>query len=174
MIYTPGTVGVCHSPGLLGKLIRAGEWLDPTHHRAVWHQEHPEAAHEPWYWNHAFVIVGADGSTIEAGSKGIVRNNVTSHANQIILKDPFGNQPRPDAHYKAVVQYAVAHLGVPYSVLDDVCLGVDCLTGWKLHDPRPGVFICSEFAAKCLEAGGWTSPREPVLMKPADLVWALS
>lgn len=174
MIYTPGTIGVCHSPGLLGKLIRTGEWLDPTHHRAVWHQQHPDAAHEPWYWNHAFVVISSEGDTIEAGSQGIVRNNVTSHANQIILKDPFNASATITIHHAQVIAYAVKHIGVPYSVLDDVCLGIDCLTGWKWHDPRPGVFICSEFAAKCLEAGGWTSPREPVLMKPADLVWALS
>lgn len=161
--YIPGTVGVCHSTGTLSELIRTGEFLARRHRRwPAWKPSKP-----PWYWNHGFVIVSETGDTIEAEAAGVVKSHVDSHGDRLLLPLPRG------VNGAAVVAFATAALGDPYSIPDDVFLGIDCLTGWRLHDPRTGVYVCSELAAAALIAGGWESPKLPVLTMPADLVWEL-
>lgn len=150
--YLPGTIGVSHSPGVLGRLIRTGEWL------------HGDGRHAS-RWNHAYVIVNENGDTIEAGSKGVVNNNVTEHPDRLIIGSP------PGVDRAKVVEYAYSHLGVEYGYGTDVLLGFDCITRLKLHLHTDSL-ICSQLAALCLEFGGWALPEEASLIMPSTLVLA--
>lgn len=162
MTYLPGSIGVSRSPGILGKLIRTGEHLHGDGRKKVdIDGRQVDASH----WNHAFVIVGPDGGTIEAGAQGVVRNNVKNHPDHLVLGAPQGSIAT------AVIGAAVAHLGAEYAYVDDVMLGIDCVTHWKLHEKSDSL-ICSQLAAMCLAAGGWQSPMDPALVMPSTLVLA--
>lgn len=147
-----GDIGVSHSPGFIGHLIRTGERMTNSRQWAK--------------WNHAFVVMDDRGNTIEAGGKGVVRNNVSSHPEHLILHHPAG------VDRNKIVACAIKNLGVEYGYFDDVLLGFDCLTHLKLHQHGDSL-ICSELATICLIAGGWKSPKSASAMLPSDLAMAL-
>lgn len=154
-VYQPGDIGLCKGTGLLDRLIEVGERI------------HGDG---PWsVYSHAFVIVSADGGTVEAQGAGVIRSTVASHGTAVTV---FACPPGVDR--ATVVGFAEAQLGDSYGYLDDALLGVDCLLRTQLHEHTGRAWICSELAAAALEAGGWVSPLPPALTMPADLARLLA
>jgi hypothetical protein len=149
-----GDIGLCHGTGLLDRTIEFGEKL--------------RGAGSYSQWSHAFVVVSNGGDTIEARSRGVVRSTVGSHGKALRIFDCPAGVDRD-----AVVAKAVESLGIEYGYLQDVLLGIDCLTHWKLH-VRGDALFCSELAAICLQAGGWKCPMPPSLVMPSTLGRLLS
>lgn len=149
----PGDIGVCHGTGIVDRVIEFGERLHGAGRDAK--------------WSHAFVVVSAQGDTIEAQAFGVVRSTVASHGPDVRIFDCPAGVDR-----QKVVATANKMLGVEYGYWDDLLLGIDCLTHWTLHERGDSV-ICSELAAMCLVAGGWKSPLPPALTMPSDIAAAL-
>jgi len=144
---TPGDIFVCHSPGWGGRLIGLGERLRRL----------------DGHFTHAGVLVGSDGSTVEAEARGVVRSNLSAHPGAVVLKCPAG------VDRDAVVSFALAQVGDRYDFDALILLGIDCLLPTNFHDTDRGVFFCSELAATALAAGGWKSLKPPSATYPADL-----
>jgi len=152
-VYRPGDIGLCRGTGLLDGLIHLGERLHGAGRDAV--------------FTHAFIVATADGGTVEAQARGVVRATVASHGPAVTIF------PCPAAVDRSkVVAYAEGKLGVEYGYLDDMLLGVDCLLHTRFHD-RGDSLICSELAALALHDGGWRLPMPASLMMPSDVAAAL-
>jgi hypothetical protein len=137
----------------LGRLIRAGSRV------RYGNTDHAR-------WSHSGMIVGADGSIVEAESAGIQLNNISKYQDADVYV----------VHTKASVEqaklacaYAAEQVGTSYDVLDFVGLGFQCafLTRFAIH--RDGAFICSELVARCTEKYIVGYPRGADSMMPADL-----
>lgn len=94
----PGDIGLYRIPGLVGKLIWAGQWLYGT------------GSH----WTHAFIVLD-DGQVIGARPGGAFIEPLNSYKKTDII---FMAVPRTDEQSRAIVTYAKALAGTPYSFLD--------------------------------------------------------
>lgn len=150
--WLPGDIGATTGPAAVSRLIQMGQRL------------HGDRFYK---WNHIFVVVDSTGGTVEALGHGVARSSLMDHGQVLHLGCPAG------VDRARVVEFALSKLGVEYGYLDDVLLGVDCLTRARLCW-RGDSLICSELGALALEAGGWRSPLPAALTMPADLVAALS
>src|SRR5258708_39949112 len=66
--YQPGDFLLTHSATFYGWLIRFGQRL------RFWGKNRPFA-----YWNHAVLIVGADGKIVEALGNGVIQGNIRKY-----------------------------------------------------------------------------------------------
>lgn len=145
--WQPGDIGVERNGSFLARLIQTGQRISGNNH---------------WVWNHAFVVVGPNGATVEAAGKGVSYGNVSGR-DVLNLGCPAG------VDRAKVVAFAISKLNTPYDFLDDVVLGVNCLLGTHLRGADRDRLICSELAALALQAGGWVPPAPTWGIKPADL-----
>lgn len=159
--YEPGSIFLAHSDSFLGALIRTGEWLREHVWQVLHHSRRRAGA---WEWNHAGVIVSAEGGTIEALGAGVVRSDMHVHDDAVVCLPPVGVDPTK------VVAFAERQLGRPYGWIEVVLMGVDCVlgTGFRLRASHRS-WICSELAAAALEAGGFALSRPVDLTMPFDL-----
>jgi hypothetical protein len=153
--YTPvpGDMFLTHSPSFFGKIIRFGESL-----------RRPSRSS---FFNHAGIIVSANGDTIEAWGRGVVRKNLTVHKTVWII-------PHNSDHPTDIVKFAMSTEKDPYGWLDIVSISVRLLTGLSLSFHGTRSLICSQLAAKAWEHGGWICPElDTAAVMPADLAYWL-
>lgn len=148
--YVPGDLGCSSGRSLIDRAIQFG-------------QRCAGAPPGEARWNHAFVIVDTDGTTVEASARGVIRGQVEEHGDRLIVPAPEGVERHK------VVNFAMKQVGLPYDFVEICLLGIDCLhRTWNLHR-HSRAWICSELAAASWIAGGWASPRCPAMTYPWDI-----
>lgn len=153
----PGDIGVAHSRGLLGWLIRVGTRS---------------------HWNHAFVVVekGATADTtwvVQAEARGVERAKLSAVAPGGyvgILRCPS------DVDRSLVVAQAEALVDEHYAFLVIFSIAVNILVPFlRVQVQRPGTLICSAVAAISLHLGGYRHPWPDLYaVTPAEIAVALS
>lgn len=123
------------------------------------------------YWNHAALVVDANGDIIEAlgPSPGVVRQNVSKYAPReyTVVRIKAAPDDRDEA-----VGFARACLGEPYGVLTIVSIALSLLTGTRFSFGFDGQMICSGLVARALERTRAIFTKEPSHIMPADLARA--
>jgi cell wall-associated NlpC family hydrolase len=150
----PGDFGLTQIHGRVGKLIRAGQWLNGDGF---------------FDYEHAFVYVG-EGQVIEAEPGGARLASLTEYNVSAVLWST-GAIGTTEAQRASIVAAARGYIGTPYSFLDYASLAAKRLHLWApgLHSyvRSSGHMICSQLVAKCyFDAGcalfpGWTGDVTP-------------
>lgn len=152
----PGDVGLTHGSGLVDWAIRFAE-------ARRYGRSSPQAN-----WNHAFLIVDAEGGLIEAQGHGVVRNSLKaeySHADYVIMRPPF-----PAGGADRAVAVMTAMLGDHYGYLEIVCEGLAFLTQTRLRFAVAGEHICSGAVSRAVTVGGVDMGDDEEWNSPADVM----
>src|SRR6267142_2012026 len=100
------------------------------------------------YWNHAALIVSADGAIIEALGPGVQRNTLASYQG---TQYTIVHIDASDEDRKEMVAFAEHWVGKAYDWATIVSITLSLLTGAKLSFGFPGQLICSGLVARALE-----------------------
>lgn len=120
------------------------------------------------HWSHAAVVVGADGSLVEAESMGVVRSPISKYRDFEYHLVRLGADFAPPDRAKSV-GYAEAQVGQAFGYLDLAGAGLHLLFGWPLRWMRKNHQICSGLVTRALQVGGLVPQLDPDLTLPADL-----
>jgi len=140
----PGDIGFARSTGIMGRLIRVGEWLKFRKGSS---------------WNHMFIVdrvVDEVPYIIQATLKGVT--------NTMMLEDvaPGGKyitMPPPDCVMRdELLVFARRQVGLRYGYWTIVAIALDILT-WQwfpaFRGARKSSWICSALGCESLRYGGW-------------------
>lgn len=137
-----GDTGYARTDGLMGLLIRVGEWLK-------WRDgEH----------NHAFTVVTEGDSwesieIVQATLRGVVKSSMAELLSSAIRVELLHNPGHVDP--SMVAWFAERQVGDPYGLLSILCNALDILTpDWFIAFRRRGTWICSALAAESMRFGG--------------------
>jgi hypothetical protein len=155
--WVPGDFLLTHGDALFSKLIRFGERL------------RIRGADRKFTWfNHAALVIDADGTLAEALAAGVVR----SPADKYLAKDYVVVSPGASASDVAeVLAFAdwVLRTRHKYGWVTIASIALTVLTGSKFTFFVDGEFICSGFVARAMERTQAIFNRDPVHITPADL-----
>ena len=134
-----GDIAFARSNGIMGRMIRLGEWLRWKHGSK---------------WNHVCFVSRIEGGVayvIQAEPKGISNDKPLSSIGEYLLNSlPDGT----DA--KKVLEFATKQVGMKYSFLSIISLIADILTpNFFPAVRRDNTWICSTLVAESLRYGGW-------------------
>ena len=110
-------------------------------------------------WNHAGIVISADGHTVEMQAKGAVIGQINRYPDHKILPIQL-----TDVQRSLVVEYAVAALDgnngrpVRYGWLTDLSIALDILTPARIEIRKVDTLICSQLAALALFHAGVQMP----------------
>ena len=140
----PGSIGVSHTPGAMGRLIRLGE--------AIRFKRGSR-------WNHAFIV---SDETDENGSPYLIQAQMSGVTDTMTLAELPGEWeilPMPKGVNRArVLQFAKAQVGIQYGFLTILAIALDILTwNWfpSFRAARKQSWICSALAFESLRFGGY-------------------
>ena len=145
--HTPqiGDIGFSHNSGLMGKLIRVGEWLKLRHGKI----------------NHEFVVTDIiDGVPyiVQATLRGVIKTPLSEVA-------PGGYYflftPPAEVDIAKLVEFEEKQVGMEYGILTIIAIAIDILSwSWvpSFRGSRKGSWICSALANEGLRFGGWYWP----------------
>jgi hypothetical protein len=136
----PGDIGLTRIPGLVGKFIRFGQWINGNGFKN---------------YEHAFLVL-SDGQLIEAqpGGARIAPLSEYERRNAVYVCPP----PLTDDQREAICAAAHRYVGVPYSFADYLAIAVH-----RFHIPAPGLrryvatsrhMICSQLVDRIYLDGG--------------------
>jgi hypothetical protein len=154
-----GYVVLTHGTHLMSRLIRVGQGLRFRGDRRRYAR-----------WNHAALVLDADGNLGEALSLGVVRTNISKYkgTDYYLVEADCSSEDRAQ-----VLAFANAVLDAPertrYGWWTIASLAVSQLTGSRFVFGRIGTAICSGFVAEAQVRTGAIFPRPPAYMTPADL-----
>lgn len=155
--WTPGDFLLTRSHSTVGALIRFGERL----------RIHGDDRKYAWF-NHAALIVSAEGDLVEAIGRGVVRTKASHYrpVNYVVVRT---SASEPDIRkVLAFADWVVDHRA-KYGFVTIASLAITMLTGSKLTFFVDGRYICSGFVARTMERTGTLFDRDPVHITPADL-----
>lgn len=120
-------------------------------------------------WTHSALIVGTDGTIVEALAEGVRRTNISKYAGvqTKVISLPV---PADDPRRAYAARFALGQVGDGYGVADFISLAFSMLFGnrWSTHqDGKP---ICSELVSRATESvtdHGY--PYASERMMPSDL-----
>jgi hypothetical protein len=119
-------------------------------------------------WTHMALIVGRDGTIVEAEALGVVKSPISKYLatefHLVRLGDEFDAAGRQRA-----VAYANAQVGVAFGYLALAGVSIYLLTGRPVRLMRRNHQICSELVVQALQAGGLLKDADPALTLPADI-----
>ncbi len=150
----PGDFILTHRQGTIPRLIRIGERRRYGSGEA--------------YWSHAALIVGADGSLVEAESKGVVRSPLSKYRPREYQVVRMQNRLDEAARQRAVA-YANGRIGAAFGYLVMAALSIWLLTGIRISAAREDHQICSGLVAHAYQEAGLDVGGDPTFMLPADL-----
>ncbi len=148
-----GDILLFHGTAFVDRLIQVGERIRDT-----------KAAS---YWNHAAYCLDGEGTIIQATGKGVEIADVatTNFLDVAVIPNPLGPIDTAQA-----IAFALSCKNVEYGYLEIVSIGLDLLTPHFVHFKSGDTLICSELVARCLEHGGWISPKlDTSHVMPSDL-----
>jgi uncharacterized protein YycO len=161
----PGDFILTHGSAWTSKLISFGEGL------RYWGADRKYTR-----WNHAALILNADGDLVEALGKGVSRGNLSKYkpTEYYLVRITASEEDR-----QHVVDFGEASAGDPYGWLTIVSIGLTLVTGAKFNFNVDGQQICSGLVARAEERTGVIfadasdegpkALREPSHIMPADL-----
>jgi hypothetical protein len=120
------------------------------------------------HWSHAALVVGADGSIVEAEGTGVRRSPLARYRPEeyhLVRMDGFLDATRRDAAASA----AERHVGDGFGYLTMLSVAVWLLTGLPARWHRRGHETCSGLVAHALAGAGQRFARDPAFVLPADL-----
>jgi hypothetical protein len=123
------------------------------------------------HWSHAALIVGADGSLVEAENMGVSRSSISKYRDNEYFVVRLGTEFTPDCR-AAAVAYAEGQVGQAFGYLDMVGATLHLLLGWPLRWVRRNHEICSSLVVKALQKGDRLCEFDPAATLPADLAKA--
>jgi len=136
-----GDVVFAHSGGLMGKLIRLGEWLKLR--RGT--------------WNHVAILdreVDGEWYVIQAELKGVTNDGKLS---DVAIGGNYEVLPCP-CNSSEVLRFARGEVGTEYGILTIIAIALDILS-WQwvpaFRSGRKPSWICSAISAESLRFGGW-------------------
>jgi uncharacterized protein YycO len=117
-------------------------------------------------WNHAAMIVSANGNLIEALGGGVEETNLAKYegTEYHLVRVMASSEDRDE-----VVAFAQWCRGQPYGYITIVSIGLSLLTGAKFTFGFDGQSICSGLVARALERTRAIFNRTPSHIMPADL-----
>jgi uncharacterized protein YycO len=155
--FDPGDFILAHRNHVIGRLISFAE------------RRRFKGSQEPYaHWSHCAVIVGQDGSLVEAEMMGVVRSPISKYHDGEYHLVRLGSELSPQARSR-VVAYAESQVGQAFGYLDLIGAGLHLLFGWPLRWMRNNHQICSGLVTRALQQGGLVPELDPALTLPADL-----
>ena len=151
----PGDFGLTHGHGFIPCAIRWGQARE-------FRGERRPFAH----WNHAFAVVDADGTIVEATGRGVESNNLSKYAGSEYHLAYVEASPEDRAH---MAEFALSCVGRKYGYLTIASIAVEIVTGMHVAFEDPTQLICSALVAEMLERAGWTWPFDTSFVFPAHL-----
>jgi uncharacterized protein YycO len=149
----PGDIVFTHRRGLIPRLIRLAE------------RRHCGSAA---YWSHCAIVVDADGTLVEAESRGVVRSPLSKYRpREYTLVRTSGLLG--DAGSREAVAYATVRVGEAFGFLVMLSLAIWLLTGVRVGFRRKDHQICSGLVAGALQSGGLDVGGDPSFLLPCDL-----
>jgi hypothetical protein len=118
------------------------------------------------YWNHAALIVSADGAIVEALGTGVIRRTLAAYdpTQYTVVRIKASVEDRTEA-----AAFAEHCIGLPYAWATIVSIGLSLLTGAKFSFGFSGQLICSGLVARSLERTAAIFADEPSHLMPAEL-----
>jgi hypothetical protein len=170
MTYPVGSFFLTTVPGWGGYLISLGQAL----------------AGDPSRWEHAGIVIDADGTVVEAEPGGARIGHLSAYAGQPLLvcdgpvQEALASESPRAGLREVVVREARALIGTPYSALDYAALGLLHLhlpsTWVRRRVETSGHLICSALVDRAMCRAGihlFSDGRYPGDVLPADLAaWA--
>ncbi|MGH9095686.1 MAG: hypothetical protein ACRDXE_11040 [Acidimicrobiales bacterium] len=131
--YRPGDFLLTHGDATVDHLIQFGQRL--RYDKAY------------CWFNHAVLVVGEAGDTVEAQAQGVIRSHIDHYApgEYAIVNSGLSDADRADA-----ARFGQGMVGVPYGWVTDVSIGLTFLTGDTLRFSTGGTVICSGLVAAAL------------------------
>jgi hypothetical protein len=155
--WTPGDFILTHRHNPIAQLISVGEKRRFRGAEAVY-------AH----WSHCALVVGEDGSLVEAESKGVQQSPIARYkANEYHLVR-LGPDFTPERRQRSVA-YAQAQVGKAFGYFALVGAALFLLTGLPFRLMRHDHQICSGLVVRTLQEGDLLCELDPSLTLPADL-----
>jgi hypothetical protein len=118
-------------------------------------------------WNHAALVVDAEGTIIEALTRGLRKNNMSKYSAQelYLVQVDLSDEDRREvvAYGKAILKRHPA-----YGFMAIASIALKILTRSRLVFKLDGTLICSEFVANALARGGVIWYKDTSLITPAD------
>lgn len=151
----PGDFILTHGAELFSQLIRFGQQL------------RFRGADRPYtYWNHAALIVSADGAIVEALGTGVERRSIADYdpTQYTLVRITASAEDRAEA-----ATFAERNVGHPYGWTTIVSIALSLLTGAKFSFGFNGQLICSGLVARALERTTAIFDDEPSHIMPAQL-----
>jgi uncharacterized protein YycO len=152
--FEPGDFILTKSSGILGKLIRTGQLIRFKGKYAK--------------WTHAALIVGQDGSLIEARGRGVVRSHISAYRKNDYHLIRLG-EIADERDRQKMVNFAEWCLRYEYGHLTIVSISLCLITGWKFLFGMDRRIICSALVARALERTRVIFDKNPSFIMPADL-----
>ena len=122
------------------------------------------------YWNHAALVVSAEGDLVEA----LVRTGATrSHLDKYkSVEYTLVRTKAAPLDQAQIVYFADRIVGEPYGFLQDLSVFVNYATGNKLSFGHNGTIMCSALVASAQLRAGAYFDRDAPSIAPADLALA--
>lgn len=149
MKVQPGDIGFAHTNGVMGRLIRVGEFISLK--RAC-------------EWNHMFVVsdhVDTDGTPLilQATLRGVTDD---CRLDEVSPYGKFITMPPPDACDRHELLAFMKHqVGLEYSKMTILAIAIDIVT-WEwfpaFRGARRSSWICSALVNEALRFAGWLHP----------------
>lgn len=152
---TPGDFVLTHGNAWTSRMIRFGQRLRIRGNDRKYTR-----------WNHTAMIVGSDGTIIEALGRGVTQRNLSAYkpTEYHVVRVEASESDR-----EQIVGFAKWAMDQPYGYLTIVSIAVSLLTGGKFSFAFEGQHICSGLVARALERSEAIFNRSPSHIMPADL-----
>jgi hypothetical protein len=165
--WVPGSIVFTHSKGIVGWLIRLGQFLRLCGLRPWRWKNHPN---RKWcHFNHVAVVMNSQGGIVEALADGVVMSNMTKYLNtEYVVWEP----DNPLWDYKEGLQWVAYEYSrhAAYGWVSIASIVAQLLTGSKISVGYRDSIICSAVGAKYLEHCGACLPYDdPRNVMPAEL-----
>ncbi len=155
--FDPGDFILAHRNHLLARLISQAQ------KRRFTGVDAPFA-----HWSHAALVVGTDGSLVEAESMGVVRSPISKYHDGEYHLVRLGSELSASGRAGAV-SYAEGQVGQAFGYLSLLGAGIHLIFGTPMRWMRKNHQICSGLVTRALQRGGLVPQLDPVLTLPADL-----
>ena len=155
MDLQPGDFVLTHGAEFFSQLIRFGQQIRFRGKDNIF-----------TYWNHAALVVSAEGTIVEALGAGVERRSIDEYANTqfTVVRIEASSEDRAEA-----AAFAERCVGLEYGWTTVVSIALSLLTGGSFNFGFAGQMICSGLVARALERTTAIFAQDPSHVMPAEL-----
>ena len=147
-------------------LVRGTSWRSKVTSAYQWARARRPAERRSARWNHAALVAGGNGAIVEAGTMGVVLQQLDKYRDEDYRY--VAVHATPEQRTRAVL-YAVSRTGLPYDNLALAGIVLSALTRGKLRLRESELDLCGSLVARALACGGERFAMRPSAMTPSDL-----